>query len=57
MGIALTIGIMLTLIGFFDWMRAEGPATFIDNFSGALYMAIGVIVLINCLIHGIIAGG
>ena len=57
MGIALTIGIMLTLIGFFDWMRDEGPVTFIDDFSGIVYMVIGVIVLINCLIHGIIMGG
>lgn len=57
MGIALTIGIILTLIGFFDWMRDEGPVTFIDDFSGIVYMVIGVIVLINCLIHAIIAGG
>ena len=57
MGIALTIGIMLTLIGFFDWMRDEGPCTFIDDFSGIVYMIIGVMVLINCLIHAIIMGG
>ena len=53
MGIALTIGIMLTLIGFFDWMRDEGPCTFIDDFNG-IYMIAGVIVLINCFIHFLI---
>lgn len=57
MGIALTIGIMLILIGFFDLMRDIGPVTFLDDFSGILYMVLGVIVLINCFIHAIIAGG
>ena len=55
MGIALAIGITLILIGFFDWMRDEGPSTFIDDFNGMLYMAIGVMVLINCLIHYLIS--
>ena len=55
MGIALTIGIMLTLLGFIWYMRDEGPWTILDDIPSHVYIFIGVIILINCFIHFLIS--
>ncbi len=55
MGIALTIGIMFSIFGVIGWMQNEGPSTFLDDIYPQVYVAIGVMVLINCLIHYLIA--
>lgn len=51
MGIALTIGIMLLIFGFIIYMREKGPYTFLDDIHPGMYIVIGAVVLINCLVH------
>ena len=55
MGIALTIGIMFVFFGIIICMMEKGPYTFLDEIHPAVYIAIGVMVLINCGIHFLIA--
>lgn len=55
MDIALTIGIMFVIFGVVGWMQNEGPSTFLDDIYPQAYVVVGVIVLINCLIHFLIA--
>ena len=55
MGIALTIGIMFLILGFITYMQDNGPYTLLDDISPQMYIFIGVVVLINCLIHFLIA--
>ena len=55
MGIALTIGITFLLFGFIGCMQEHGPSTFLDDIKPSSYVFIGVLVLINCLIHFLIA--
>lgn len=51
MGIALTIGIMFLIFGFIDYMQDKGPYTILDDIGPQMYIFIGVVVLINCMIH------
>ena len=51
MGIALTIGIMFLIFGTIDYMRDNGPYTILDDIGPQMYIVIGVIVLINIMIH------
>lgn len=51
MGIALTIGIMFVFFGFIRYMQENGPCTFLDDIQPGLYVLIGVLVIINCLVH------
>lgn len=51
MGIALTIGIMFVFFGIIICMKENGPYTFLDDIHPAMYIVMGVVVLINCLIH------
>ena len=51
MGIALTIGIMFVFFGIIICMTEKGPYTFLDDIHPAMYIVMGVAVLINCLVH------
>lgn len=51
MGIALTIGIMFLIFGIIAYMQDNWPYTELDDIAPQLYIVIGVIVLINCMIH------
>lgn len=51
MGIALTIGIMFLIFGFIAYMQDNGPYTILDDIGPQLYIVIGVVVLINVMIH------
>lgn len=52
MGIALTIGIMLVILGYFDYMQEHGRRTIIDDICYyGTYIPIGITVLLCCLVH------
>lgn len=51
MGIALTIGIMFLIFGFIAFMKDKGPYTILDDIGPQLYFVIGVIILLNVMIH------
>lgn len=51
MGITLTIGIMCVFFGIIICMMEKGPYTFLDDIHPAMYIVMGVAVLINCLVH------
>ena len=53
MSIALTIGIILTIIGMIGYIQ-DTYNTILDNLNYAHALTIGIIVLINCLIHYLI---
>ena len=55
MGITLTIGIMFVFFGIIICMMEKGPYTFLDEIHPAMYIVTGVVVLINCLVHFLIA--
>lgn len=50
MRIALTIGIMFLIFGIIGWIQEDGPYTFLDWIHPCLYVIIGIMVLINCLV-------
>ena len=55
MSIALTIGIMLVILGYFDYMKEHGRRTIIDDICHyGSYITIGIIVLLCCFIHYLI---
>lgn len=54
MGIALTIGIVFVIFGVIGWMQNEGPRTFLDDIYPQSYVTLGVMVLIECLVHYLI---
>lgn len=51
MGIALTIGIMFLIFGTIAFIQDNVPYTILDDIAPQSYIVIGVIVLINCMIH------
>ena len=51
MVIALTIGIMFLIFGTIGYMQEEWPNTILDDIDPQMYIVIGVIVLINLMIH------
>ena len=51
MVIALTIGIMFLIFGTIGYMQEEWPSTILDDIDPQMYIVIGVIVLINLMIH------
>lgn len=55
MGIALTIGIMFVFFGIIICIMEKGPHTFLDEIHPAIYIVFGAAVLINCLVHFLIA--
>ena len=55
MGIALTIGIMFVFFGIIICMTEKGPYTFLDDIHPAMYIVMGVAVLINCMVHFLLA--
>lgn len=57
MGIALTIGIMFVFFGIIICIMEKGPYTFLDEIHPAIYIAMGVAVLINCLVHFLLGQG
>lgn len=55
MSIALTIGIMLVIFGYFDYMQEHGRRTIIDDICHyGVYIPAGIIVLLCCFVHYLI---
>lgn len=56
MSIALTIGIMLVILGYFDYMKEEhGRRTIINDICHyGSYITTGIIVLLCCFVHYLI---
>ena len=55
MSIALTIGIMLVILGYFDYMKEHDRRTIIDDICHyGSYITIGIIVLLCCFVHYLI---
>ena len=55
MSIALTIGIMFVIFGYFDYRREHGRRTIIDDICNyGTYTFTGIIVLLCCFVHYLI---